>query len=67
LRRCAVERRRRWQTTGCAKGRAQNEFHLCIQAAQVVVRPPLHRLEDGSVGANEEGLAFGHEAPDAYW
>ena len=37
---------------------AEEELDLPVQAPQVVVRPPLHRLQDGRVDAKKERFAL---------
>ena len=43
------------------EGAAQEELDLRVQAAQVVVRPALDRLQQCSVDTKQEGFAFCHE------
>ena len=40
----------------------QHELDLPVQAAQLVLRPPLERVVDGGVDPEQERLAFGHDA-----
>ena len=49
-----------WQPAGPSQRIAQDELDLRVEAAQIVVRPALHRVEHGAVDPQEEGLPFGH-------
>ena len=44
------------------EGAAEEELDLRGEAAQVVVRPPLDRLQQSRVDAKQEGFPFGHDA-----
>src|SRR4051812_34732049 len=48
------------RTPGTAQRFTQQKFDLGVQAAEVVVRPPLHGVEYGRIRSQQEGLALGH-------
>jgi hypothetical protein len=44
---------------------AKQELDLGVEAAQVIVRPTLDRVQEVAVHAQEEGLPLSHD--HAYW
>lgn len=49
------------QPAGLLQRAAEDELDLRVGAAQIVVRPPLHGVEQPGIDPQEEGLALGHE------
>jgi hypothetical protein len=49
---------------GLLEGPAQQELDLRVEAAQIVVRPPLDGLQQRRIDTKQEGFPIRH---DAYW
>jgi hypothetical protein len=49
-----------WLPASAAQGVAQDELDLRVEAAQIVVRPPLYRIQNGAVDPQEKGFPLGH-------
>jgi hypothetical protein len=47
---------------GVLQRATQDELDLPVQAAQVVVRPALERIEDVPVDAQQKGFTFSHKS-----
>ena len=48
------------RAAGPAQRLAQDELDLRVEAAQIIVRPALHRVEHGAVDPQEERLPLRH-------